>query len=237
MTVISNTYNNKQLALINSDTAQSEAWLKHPVRFTKIEAGTLQLDVAMPLLEGKDLSPATLAGIKVEQIASPLLESIVQNYQESISNYKSRLKEATTKDAVSIKYNEVNHRVKEDYWIFWIFWAIAGTSFISREQYNTDAQAYRQMWFSEVSIFENIRLNNAKNLIENAIPQLVEQLEEIAGSPTVNMDLCMKAWQLQKVYATLFPENALPQREALVRLLPADSEMNRELQLYKKRDI
>lgn len=228
MIVISTEYNGNQLAVVQSDAEQKEIWQKYPIKLTLSETKAIQFDAVLSVLQGKDGSPATLAGIKVDQIVSPLVMGIEKEYKCVVEQYKELLKQATIKDFASVKHNQATYRIRENYNGFWWIWALCGDAFIDREQFNREAQAHRYTWLVKVGVWEALRMERIKNQIENALPHLIEQLEEVAKI-NENAAVCQqhetlftKVWQIKKIHNTLFPDSVFSRGEELKRLLPGN---------------
>lgn len=224
MSVITTTYRQKQLKMLREDPDQVNLWNKHPVKLSKIEEGTFNLDRVISILANESQSPSQLAGIQPDQITSPLIHRINRAYTDAIEAYKKKLDEAKRKDLESIETNK-NFWIYENYpgfaWTIKIF----GASFISWDQYERDARAYRFAWLVEVSVLEERRLTIMKNQIEGDLDPFIEDLEDLAEQNQIDTSLLRQVRQLKDIYRAHFPGVPLVQEEALANLaqrLPAE---------------
>ncbi|MBS0655510.1 MAG: hypothetical protein JSR46_07030, partial [Verrucomicrobia bacterium] len=239
MTLISTTYNGVQLDLVLSSNEKEKVWEKNPVHLTETEMKGLALDRdIIPILQGKDRSPTSLAGIREDQVVSPLLQSMKKEYTRTFLIYKKALETATIADQKRICELSA-YWMKEDFWVFFpvlSFFNFNKMKFIEKGEYIREVQAHRYMWFIEVNAAETARRNRIKVQIEQAIPKVIELLEKMEEQTRRDQDhkhLCMNAWQLKKVYQTLFSGTSFVNEARLQQLLPSDEEMSKDLAVFK----
>lgn len=226
MSIVTTSYGQKQLAMQEADQIRADLWNKHPVKLSEVEKKTFDIDRVISILENESQPPSQLAGIQPNQIESPLIQRLDRAYQDAIGAYKNRLKEAEAQDRGSIEANK-NFWIYENHpgyaWLIKIF----GASFMSQDQYDRDARAYRFAWFIEVSVLEQQRLAAMKNQIEEALVPLIEDFEDLAQHNQTDIDLLRQVKQLKNVYTAHFPNELLAQEATLTRMLLAEAQFLR----------
>jgi len=217
--MITITYGQKPLTMLQTDPVQTDLWANHPIKLSEEEARELNLDQLVSILANESRPPSQFAGIPMGAIASNWIQRLDRAYHDAMEEYQRSLKEAQTKDLTSI-------REHKDLWIYencpGFAWAlqIFGASFIGRDQYDRDTRLHRFTWLRNVSVLEGQRVFKMKNEIETALTYLVEDLENLAKHNQTDAGLLKEIKQLKKVYKAHFPKASLPQGGIIDRLFP-----------------
>jgi hypothetical protein len=120
MSLISSSYNKESLELIKQDTTLD--WDKYPVKISSNEMETIKnVPHVLKILSGKSQSPSDLIGLKEEDILSPTIDLINNEYEKAIDSYKSSLKDASKLDDKNIKQLKDNRSSN-----FWGSYTIGG---------------------------------------------------------------------------------------------------------------
>lgn len=201
--VVSTTYQDRQLAVLQElENDLKEVWKSYPVSFTEAEAASACLSEVVPYVESTDIearSPSGLAAIKADQVVSNLLKRLNMEYRTSMNGNKRLLKKATIEDCKTILENKQKYRIAEDYCFLWRLISFWERPFISKEQYNRDAQAYRRDWFVRVHTMEVNRMEDMKSRIKVRIPECEKDLQSMAANNPLHSTLKKEIEQLKRV--------------------------------------
>ncbi|MBA3237953.1 MAG: hypothetical protein H0T62_06325 [Parachlamydiaceae bacterium] len=93
---VTTSYNNKKLGLVSEE--QSLNWDTNPVRIRDVEWRTLNSKRVLDIMQGDNLTPSSLAGLKKNEIVCETIHLIDRLYSDALLRYKQQLALASGED-------------------------------------------------------------------------------------------------------------------------------------------
>ncbi|MBS0634285.1 MAG: hypothetical protein JSR37_02335 [Verrucomicrobia bacterium] len=153
------------------------------------------------LVDPAKLSPVELAGLKVEEVASPVLQESHSKFMVAQNKYEKGRIVAEEKDATTAEFYKKSFKIKDHFplgtWriLQWLF----GMKFIEKTALHEKTHFARKLWLMSVSLDETKRLAKLKAAMRSEYEVACVAIGKHDDMPKVKAEL-------EEVYKKLFNE-------------------------------
>jgi hypothetical protein len=220
MTSISTRHNGQELVYFR-DRDRKWVWDQYPVAFDDIEQRTVKVHLGLAILRQETRMPTAMAGFAPQQVRGQFLQALDMKHQRKVLKYEVLLEQATKEDVEAVRTYEKVYKVKEKYGPLWPLMKAFGHRFQSRQEREFQAQCNRKGWFHYVKNKESARAGKLERLFTRTLATFITRLR---AAPQ-NQALQMEAWQIVRVFRTLYPDVPNEKADAALSLVPDDATM------------